>query len=174
MIDPSLIKKFKIEDNEFKIEDFLKTKLLDVKQEILFFSKMDKSRQQGLYADYKDGLISVSELEYKQLHKKISGLNIFLNSLIESLKVENLNNDKHSIDHIAKTKKDFNANIRGKLRLLLAKINTPQFNSYEHLLTMLEVVFQDVYGVSSDGIKHTESEDTISRIIDKWQKTNRK
>lgn len=126
------------DDFESMAKDFLTKKLVEVRNEILFFSKVDKARQQGFYSDYKNGLIVVTELEYIELNTKITALNSMISMAIDTYQDVIDGNDKIMKDHLIDLKKQLHGELKGKISDLIKRINKPDVNSYDDLLEVID------------------------------------
>ncbi|WP_276980136.1 hypothetical protein, partial [Flavobacterium filum] len=147
MKDPTIIQNFNPNDSAFakKVKNYFLNKLLEIKNEILFFSRVDKSRQQGLYSDFKGTLLHISESEYQVFHNKIQTLNSLVFSFIETFSLEGFEDENgHFQEHLDKMKVDFNTKYRVKLEKLLKKINSPKYDSYENMTKMVDEIYKEL------------------------------
>lgn len=132
------------EGSNERIKIYLTKALSNVKKEIDFFSKVDKARQQGLYSDYENGLIQITEGEYNELFSKIT----LLNNLIDSFSGFFSSDEEFTKEYIGKLKIDFNNIYAKKLEVLLEKINSPKVNSYESLMEIVNDMKDEIDNIS--------------------------
>lgn len=152
--------------------DYLSARLLDIKSEIEFFSKVDKARQHGFYSEYNDGLITISKDEYLLLHAKIDSVNVVINSFIEGV----IADERFRLIHLPQIQKD----LRGKKATeqaenLFKKLNSPGFNSYDSMLILIEEMHEKILsGVTFNEILADRKElKKLSLGIKKIKKMNK-
>ncbi|MCW3105447.1 MAG: hypothetical protein JWO09_3887 [Bacteroidetes bacterium] len=122
-------------------KNYFIARLLEVKAEIEFFSKVDKARQQGFYSEYNDGLITISKEEYLLLHTKIVGVNMIVHSFIEGT----ITDENFRLVHLPPIQKGLiEKTAIEQAEKFFAKLNSPGFNSYESMLTLIEEMHQNM------------------------------
>lgn len=115
---------------------FLK-KAIRVQREIEFFSKVDNTRQIGLYSDRPEGL-QLSKSDYLQFHLKVNGLRTGILGLMESYADD-------SNESIVLIKEMFKKNGWYKnIAELIGEINSPKINSYQNLSHRIELFRQEL------------------------------
>lgn len=127
---------FDSQNFEARVERYFQNKLSQIKVEVTFFSKVEQTRQHGLYSDFQDGkVITIDELEYKTFYEKISSLNSTIYGLIDAFGSKDPTAKELVIDRL---KKDFSNSYYKHLEKLLNTISHPSFNSYKILLQMID------------------------------------
>lgn len=137
---PKLIHETQTNPIEFekKVQRYALRKMVLLRQEFIWFSKIDIFRQDGFYCDYDEQLknpIDIGEDDYKGLHFRLEKVRKVGKGLIDSF------NDQESAltEHVKKMKEDMiTKNYYVFIGKALSKVRQTRGNPFEHIIKQFE------------------------------------
>jgi AbiV family abortive infection protein len=106
--DPSVILKYK--ENKTGIDSLIKMyalrKMVVVKEEFYWFSKVEKYRQEGTHVDYDPTIktpLSITHEDYQEVYKRLENVRVVGKGIIESFDTS----DEELLKHIEELKQEF-------------------------------------------------------------------
>lgn len=143
--NPKLASQFKFDDPAIMtwLKDYILKRTLQIKAEVEFFSKLDRTRQQGVYSDFDHAaeLITISPQKYKELHIKIASLNSIIYMIMGAF--TNFPDDEIK-KYFQKLKVDFKKKYNQHIEILLSKINKSNVKSYETMQEAIEEFYIEI------------------------------